>query len=308
MNVDRVVLASDDSPQFLNFWPLAATSWNKVFGITPTLALVSKDEIKGSVLRKLSEFGEVIQHVSLSEAPIPNQAKMFRWFVATKFHTSVTTIEDIDTIFLTPDYLLKKLEFFEGDKLLGIGDDVNQEDDRYTGKFPASNLTGTGEIFAQFFGTHQSETFESFLYRFKGLNVVDTREDPFNEPRDFSDESLIRALRQKSPKNLIKTIPRDVDIHFKWMDRSWWPKDGTMPSGAILANMPRPLYNNFNKCEELIKLHFPTEYPWIYPRRSRIWENPDSSLRINFQLLLYRINKIKSLKKIIFAKKEVKND
>ena len=296
MNIDHVVLASDDSPQFLNFWPLAATSWNKVFGITPTLALVSRDEIEASVLRKLSEFGEVVQHVSLSKAPIPNQAKMFRWFVATKFCASVTTIEDIDTIFLTPDYLLKKLESYESDKLLGIGDDVNQDDKRYAGKFPASNLTGTGEIFAQFFGSHQSETFESFLNRFKGLKVVDAREDPFNEPHDFSDESLIRALRQEIPKNLIKTIPRDVDIYSNWMDRSWWPKDGAIPPGAILANMPRPLYNNFVKCEELIKLHFPIEYPWIYPRRSRVWENPDSPARAKFQLLRHRINKIKSLK------------
>lgn len=296
MKIDRVVLASDDSPQFLNFWPLAASSWNKVFGITPTLALVSKGEIKGSVLRNLSEFGEVIQYVSSSQAPIPNQAKMFRWFVATKFRTSVTTVEDIDTIFLTPDYLLKKLESFEADKLLGIGDDVNQDDKSYTGKFPASNLTGTGEIFAKFFGTHQSETFENFLNRFKGLNVIDAREDPFNDPCDFSDESLIRALRQEIPKNLIKTIPRDVDIHIKWMDRSWWPEDGDIPPNAILANMPRPLYNNFVQCEKLIKLYFPIEYPWIYPRRSRVWENPDSPTRIKLQLLRYRISKIKSLK------------
>ena len=307
MKIDRVVLASDDSPQFLNFWPLAAASWKKVFGITPTLALVSKDVIQGSVLQKLSEFGEVIQHVSSSHAPIANQAKMFRWFTATKFQTSVTSIEDIDTIFLTPNYLLEKFKLFESGKLLGIGNDVNQDDIRYAGKFPASNLTGTGEIFSEFFGSHPSETFESFLNRFKGLNSIDGREDPFNKSYDFSDESLIRALRQESSRDLIKTIPRDVEIQSQWMDRSWWPKDGAIPLGAILANMPRPLYNNFDKCEELIKLHFPDEYPWILPRRSRIWENPDSLARSNLHLLRYRINKIKSLTKLAITEKDERN-
>jgi hypothetical protein len=307
MEIDRVVLASDYSPQFLNFWPLAATSWKKVFGISPTLALISKDVIEGSVLSQLTEFGEVIHHVSSSEAPIPNQAKMFRWFVASKFGTSVTTIEDIDTIFLTPDYLLKKLISFEPDKLLGIGSDVDQNNISYTGKFPASNLTGTGEIFSRFFESYETETFESFLDRFKGLNLIDAREDPFNKPSDFSDESLIRALRQERTKDLIKTIPRDVDIQTSWMDRSWWPKDGVIPAGAILANMPRPLYNNFDKCEKLVELHFPIEYPWIFPRRSRFWENPDSPARTNLQLICYRVKKLKKFKRVMFGEKSEKN-
>jgi hypothetical protein len=148
-------------------------------------------------------------------------------------------------------------------------------------------LTGTGEVFARFFNSNSNETFEEFLQRFKGMNVFDKREDPFNKPLNFSDESLIRALRSLQNEEIIEVIARAVDIRTAWMDRSWWPSTGHIPEAAILANMPRPLYNNRTICRDLISLYFPKSYPWIYPRRSRFWENPDSKIRTKFRLIRF---------------------
>jgi hypothetical protein len=293
INLDRVILASDANPQFLNFWPIAATSWIKNFGIRPTLALISKNPIEDSLLSTLKNFGDVYLHVSQSEAPIANQAKMFRWYLATRLKTEIVTIEDIDTIYLKTEYLLDRLSNFKDGKLLGIGIDVNQESAEYRGKFPASNLTGTGEVFERFFNSKPDETFEKFLQKFKGMEVFDKREDPFNKPHNFSDESLIRALRSLQADEIIDVIARNVDIKSAWMDRSWWPNDGTIPEAAILANMPRPLYNNRNKCKNLIILYFPCNYPWIYQRRSRIWENPDSMIRVKLRLMKFYVTRLR---------------
>ncbi len=268
-------MSSDFNPKFLNFWPIAAESWKRIFGFAPTLALVTKKPINPNILEKLREFGAVYTLISKSEAPLPNQAKMARWYLAGKLENELVTIEDIDTIYLSSDYLLERFSFLQNGTLLGIGSDVNQDDPDYKGKFPASNLTGKTEIFREFFGSYTGEGFEDFLDRFKGMCIFDKREDPFNKPRYFSDESLIRALRANGNKNLIVTIPRDIDIHQEWMDRSWWPGSGEIPENAILANLPRPLYNNRHQCRKLIQLYFQNEYPWIIERKSRIWENPD---------------------------------
>ena len=280
IRIDRVILSSDSNPQFLNFWPIAAESWKKIFGIAPTLALVSKKPVNSITLEKLREFGEVYTFISNSKAPLPNQAKMVRWYLAGKLANELVTIEDIDTIYLTSDYLLNRLSFFQNGKLLGIGNEVNQDDPNYKGKFPASNLTGRNETFKAFFKSHSSESFEEFLARFQGMRIFDEREDPFNKPRNFSDESLIRALRATGKSDLILTIPRNVDIQTGWMDRSWWPKSDEIPENAILANLLRPLYNNQHRCRNLIQLFFQDKYPWIIKRKSRIWENPDHPIRV----------------------------
>lgn len=283
--IDRVILSSDLSGQFLNFWPLAAESWKRIFGIAPVLALVSRKPVDSVILRELEKFGEVYVYVSKSEAPLPNQAKMARWYLAGKLENQLVTIEDIDTIYLSSDYLLDRLSYFQDETLLGIGSDVNQDEPSYNGKFPASNLTGKSETFRDFFGSNSSESFEEFLGRFKGMALIDDREDPFKKPKNFSDESLIRALRTSGKRDLIMTIPRDVDIKNEWMDRSWWPKNGDVPEKAILANLLRPLYNNQHRCRKLIQLYFQDEYPWIVKSKSKIWENPDHPIRVRTRMV-----------------------
>lgn len=287
--VDRVILSSDLNGQFLNFWPIAAESWRRIFSIEPTLALVSKEPVDQDILQKLKKFGDVHVFISKSNAPMPNQAKMARWYLAGKLENELVTIEDIDTIYMSSDYLLDRLKSFKNGLLLGIGSDVNQDDPAYYGKFPASNLTGETEVFRKFFGSHPAESLEEFLDRFRGMNLFDGREDPFNKPRNFSDESLIRALRASHKSDLVITIPRDVDIRNEWMDRSWWPENGEIPDKAILANLLRPLYNNQDRCRKLIQLYFEDEYPWIIKRKSKIWENPDQPIRIKARSIVFTI-------------------
>lgn len=286
MELDKVIVSSDINPQFLNFWPIVAKSWKMHFGINPTLAIVSPKKISKKKMETLQEFGPVYVEISSSKAPIANQAKMLRWYLATKSKSEIVSIEDIDTIYLTNDYLNNRLKQYRHGMLLGIGDDVNQEDPDYRGKFPASNLTGSGFDFQRFFKSPDDETFEDFLLKFKDLKKFDLRESPFNRPTRFSDESLIRALRSSHANELIHTIPRAVDIRTEWMDRSWWPQDNQIPPGAILANMPRPLFNNQEKCQQLLSIYFPGGYPWIDARKSRFWENPDSTLRQKIGLYL----------------------
>ena len=302
MKIDKIIVSSDLSPKFLNFWPLVSRSWNTVFSINPVLVIVSKTYISNSLREKLEPWGEVVNLVSRSKAPIQNQAKLARWFYASKCGSELVMLEDIDTVFLNKDYLLEKMEQFREGNILGIGSDVNQHDASYVGKFPVSNITGRGNLFADLFLNHKDNSFESFIDGFKGTRVIDEKEDPFNTPSKFSDESLIRAIRKKNSFTRMQIIPRNVNIHKMWLDRSWWPTEGYKVEPFILANLPRPLYENRRKVDYVMTHFFPEQrYPWIMKRRNSLL-NYESKLFFFLQkakLFLLSQSAILRLKKYI---------
>jgi hypothetical protein len=283
----NVILSSDSSPAFLNFWPLAVKAWEKVFAISPILAFVVANERDERLLPRLMGFGRVVPIFSNSLAPIQNQGKMARWFIACQMGDSVTTIDDIDSIFLNSEYLLDKLQYLDKEMMLGIGSEVYSGPD--FGKFPATNLTGTGNQFAKLFNYEAQMNFESFLLQFNGLHLFDGKENPFNRPRNFSDESLIRAI---TPPGFIKVIPRNLDTDLDWVDRLNWPSYiyPEFLESRCIVNFPRPLFENRKKAKYFLDEYFPEGYPWIVKRRT-LKKNPDSNFsRLKLKLTHFKYN------------------
>jgi len=292
MKIDRVILSSDLSPKFLNFWPLASRSWIQIFNIRPTLVTVSKSTIDLDVRKKLEAWGDVFCIESNSSAPIPNQAKLARWYYASKCKNEVVMLEDIDTVFFSERYLSERLTAFRKDEILGIGSEVNQGDSSYLGKFPVSNIVGRGDLFATMFAIKENVQFADFVESLKGIKIFDDKEDPFQNPRNFSDESLVRAVRKKNSFANINVIQRNVDIQVEWMDRSWWPNSPDDVSKYILANLPRPLYENRRKAKIVIKYFFPEQkYPWIIRKRSALWNEEGRSQMLVARVIQSVINK-----------------
>jgi hypothetical protein len=277
--IDEIIVSADLSKQFLNFWPIVARSWETLFDIKVTLVLVAKKDPDLQIIKQLEKFGNVEIYKTRLNAPMANLGKMARWYYASTRGKSVVSIEDIDTIFLKSEYLINRLEGFHNSSILGIGSDVNQDTPEYAGKFPVSNVTGEGKLFRKLLELNDYSSFDEFVSQFKGRKIFDYREDPFNSPRNFSDESLIRSVRSNLLPEEIKVIPRNVEIGREWMDRSWWPSDGEISDNFLLVNFPRPLYNNRNACRNILDLYFPDGYPWIYKRSSSMFTNPDSLLR-----------------------------
>lgn len=298
--LDEIVVSSNCNSRFINFWPLVCKSWNDIFGISPTLVLVVNSKKDSEIIHAAKKFGKVYLVDEISSMPVENQAKLARWFYACNAGESIVSIEDIDTIFLQSQYLLDRLEHFESHLLLGVGSDIESyADGNVLRKFPASTFTGKGILFAELFGYSPGESFPIFCERFRKLKVFDDLEDPFNYAFNFSDESLIRAMRLKNDFRSIKVIPRSLDIKVKWIDRSRWPKKPLLDtSNYICVNFPRPLYENFSRCEFVIKHYFPISYPWIIPRNvSRMdalkWSMKDSinAIRWVSRLLLRALKK-----------------
>jgi len=264
--LDKVVLSSDSSPKFINFWPIAALSWQKIMGVDPILAYVVRNKGDENLIPKLSLYGEVFPIYSDSKAPAANQGKMARWFVASQFENEIVTVDDIDSIFLKANYLEDKLRFLDEDRLLGIGSEVYSGPD--LGKFPATNLTGLGNHFANLFHYKRKMSFDLFLHQFEFVEKIDGKENPFNVPGKFSDESLIRAI---SVPGQIKVIPRNLNEQTDWLDRNNWPtkwSSHNLPDIQIV-NFPRPLFLHQKKVKPIIQMFYSEDYPWI--KTKKMW-------------------------------------
>jgi hypothetical protein len=276
IKLDYVILSSNSSPSFLNFWPLVSRIWRETIGIEPVLVFVYKKKNSLKLIPRLETFGKVIPLRTFSNAPIQNQAKLARWFVASKLDEKWVTVDDIDSFFTSNTYLLGKLEQLDLSRLLGIGSEVYLDDD--SDKFPASSLCGHSSQFSEFFSISQDQDFEAFLNRLALIKPIDGKENPYNHPSYFSDESVIRALRQTSPQE-IKVIKRDLDFENECIDRLNWPTEIDFERRMInssVVNLPRPLFENRKKVRYILEKYYPEGYPWIIKRWS-FRDNPDLS-------------------------------
>jgi hypothetical protein len=224
--LEAVVLASDFHPRFLNFYPVAKYFWEKHFGVSPRLAIVyhkHQFDLVRRFRKKNSLASDVVWLEGHPEATLGNQAKLARWFLASRVDSNWTTIDDLDTIHLRADYLSHKFNEAPRGKMLAIGREV-YFGQRFEGAFPMGNFSGHKEDFQSLFELESDSTsFINFVERFRLR--TNYRTNPFSKVRDFSDEELLRDIRyEKSFDDRIHFAERGLDITSEWLDRSWWPK------------------------------------------------------------------------------------
>lgn len=254
---DRIVVSSDDSPTFLNFWPCVSQAWQKFFDAKPTLALVTNRSPDDPLFTKLQKYGDVQTVPYIQGIPTANQAKIARFLVASRMGDEVCMIEDIDTVPLQRMFFEDRLKIREPNRILAVGHEVlaNTVD---AGKFPISNITTEGRNFKKLFNPNDLNH-EELLKSFVGMRVVDHKENVANDASHFSDESMIRGLIHKhNLHHMIQKVNRDVNIHQDWIDRSWWGYDANKlkAGGYVLCNFLRPCRENAH--------HFIPIYEYLY--------------------------------------------
>jgi hypothetical protein len=262
LNVGRVIVASDFGPKFLNFWPIVAQSWSEVFGISPELALVF-DESEGrrvaSSLVKLEKYGRVHAFQAAKKAPIGNQAKLARFFVAGQTPQQYSMVDDIDTIHVRAEYLCGKFSGVDRNRLTGLGSEV-YKGTPHERNFPAGNFSGPGHLFNALFNP-QELAFTDFIESFQVKPTYSRRENPFNKPGKFSDEYLISALLDtRNLRGSLDILSRDQDIYKEWLDRSWWAPQVEIEarrSDFEVINFLRPLFENREAIEKALKVLVP---------------------------------------------------
>lgn len=246
---DRVILSSNDHPDYLPYWPYVAKAYKKFFNAKATLALVGNYRLDCDLVKRLREHGDVIPIDLEKKIPIHNQAKLARHYVSTLYQREVCVINDIDLLPLCSHYLTNLLKQRPKNHLMCIGADVYKNTD-HEGKFPIGYLTAESYILKELFNP-KTLNYYDWIRSFVGTKVFDNKECPMNAKpvsdwNCFSDESLIRVLisRWSKKETHVKYLPRGFEVRIESLDRSTWTiEEGVLNKGGYIeAHLPRPYH------------------------------------------------------------------
>tara|TARA_R110001599_G_scaffold17904_1_gene71052 strand:- start:614 stop:1396 length:783 start_codon:yes stop_codon:yes gene_type:complete len=247
--MDRVVLSTDDNDTYINFFPIVAKAWKKFFDVTVSLAYVTDKPEGHPLVAAMREYGEVHLFPPIEGVPTGNQAKMARFYLASKYSDEVCMVNDIDSAPLSTHYFDRVLSQYEDGKVLAVGAEV-YEGTPHAGKFPIGEITATGKVF-RYLVNPSNLGFDKYIDSFKNIRVHDHKECILSP--EFSDESLLRVLFRRTKTPAVHAR-RDVDIQSDWVDRSWWGIDeDKLHSGRyVLVNFLRPLMGHLEQTIPII--------------------------------------------------------
>lgn len=254
----RVILSSNFDERYIQFWPFVAKAWKRWFNCHVTLGLLinDKDIVDYEYLR---QFGEVKCFREDPTLPSANQAKVIRFLTAMEYPNEVCMMNDIDMLPLTDRYYTNILRQFKEEHLLLVGcDTYNGTPDE--GKCPFGYMTATGATYREVINPGALEN-SDLLNSWIGLRIFDDKEDIslkiHNEnPKCFSDESLIRALIKKHNFKRVQYFPRGFVVGVDSIDRGNWKIDymKLRQNEYIESHMLRP-YSKYKRELDILFKH-----------------------------------------------------
>ena len=108
MKIDRVILSSNESSDYFDFWPIVSLSWQKI-GIKPTLIYTGPNKICDS---------ENIVNLHIPKIDSAFVSQNVRLLAPSLFKDEVCIISDIDDMPLSKNYFQKNIEMFSDDKFI----------------------------------------------------------------------------------------------------------------------------------------------------------------------------------------------
>lgn len=256
MKFDRIIVSSDTTPKFIEFWPLISKGWHTFFGdIEVWLALVGSP--KPAQLAELKKHGYVEVYAPVPGIPLPNQAKIARYHLAATWNDdSVNMTNDVDLLPLQTTYVCNLLRSQKPGHLLTVGTELYVGPE--AGKFTAGYLTAESSVWRRFVNPLGFD-WPSFVRSFVGLRVCDHKEDitrtvHHEDPDTFSDESLLRALLKTNPVPVVH-VPRGYAPYTaRALCRANWKFDPIkLTDGTYVeAHLPRPWSEHRTKIQPLV--------------------------------------------------------
>lgn len=156
--IDRVILASDNNPTYLEFWPIVAKAWTQIVGVRPTLALIA-----GSDVEVDESLGDVIRFEPIAGIPTSLQAQVIRWLLPIYFEDEVSLVSDIDMIPLCKDYFIKSVANVPEDVFVTYRASVDP------GHYPMCYNAGMGRSFKKLFGINSIDDIPFIIKKWADL-------------------------------------------------------------------------------------------------------------------------------------------
>jgi hypothetical protein len=187
MNFSKIIVSSNEDARYIEFWPIIAATWNRMFNVPVHLALLSTRKGNDGYVQWLRQFGKVTVFKPIPGIPESNLARVIRFILATQESPNeVVYINNIDLLPLNRDYFMKLTGDRPQGHLLCVGAEICQD-----GKFPVGSMTAEAAVFQAVFNP-RGLSYESLVQDWAASSDLPSLET-------FSDETLVRDLLATSP-------------------------------------------------------------------------------------------------------------
>lgn len=162
LRLDRVILATDANPDYIEFWPIVSKAWKEVVGIKPTLALIASSDIEID-----ESLGDVIRFEPIEGIPTSFQAQVIRLLLPVLYPNDGCILSDIDMIPLKKSYFIDSIKDCPDDSFVVYRDKAYNADEQ---KYPMCYLAARGSVFEEIF---QVQTLEDIRAKIIELHAFD---------------------------------------------------------------------------------------------------------------------------------------
>jgi len=165
IKIDRVILATNNNPDYIQFWPIVAKTWKEIIGVKPTLALISDENIEID-----ESLGEVLRFKTIPGVSTALHAQTIRLLLPAYYENEVCIISDIDMIPLSKKYFTDDIKDLPDDAFI-VFKNGYYEANIYHFKYPMCYNASKGKNFKEIFKIKNVNEIESIIKKWNSLNL-----------------------------------------------------------------------------------------------------------------------------------------
>ena len=150
----RVILSTNDNPNYIQFWPVVAPIWTAM-GIRPTLALIADSNCPID-----DSIGDVIRFDPLIDIPVSLQTQVIRLLLPICFPNEVCLISDIDMLPISRSYFVEGALSCPEEGFLVYRDAIIE----YANiRYPMCYVAAKGRVFGSLFGISDKDQIPNII-------------------------------------------------------------------------------------------------------------------------------------------------
>lgn len=232
LKIDRVILATDNNPAYIEFWPVVAKAWKERIGVQPTLALIASNDVQVD-----ESLGDIMRFEPLPGIPTSLQAQTIRLLLPAYFPDEVCILSDIDMIPLSKEYFVDSIAQLPDDAFVVYRQVADIP------KFPMCYVAAKGSIFKEVFQIKDVAAITDIITYWHSLNIG------WN-----TDEMVLYHYLLQWPQYGEKCIKLGHGVE-KRIDRYCWAHDDQLLAQGyyIDAHCPRPYSAHKKEIDAILK-------------------------------------------------------
>ncbi len=231
LKIDRVILATDNHENYIQFWPLVAKAWKEIVGVRPTLTLIADESVTID-----ETLGDVIRFEPIPGVSTALYAQTVRLLLPALFPDDGCILSDIDMIPLNKSYFIESVKDIEDDQF------VVYRKLTY-GTYPMCYNAAKGSTFAELFQIHSVEEIPAQVKEWAALNIGWS-----------TDEKVLRKHLNNWPLQKSRCTFLNHPVNRR-VDRLWWGynKNRLAAGYYVDAHCLRPYHQYKTAIDQLLR-------------------------------------------------------